>query len=220
MSDVFREIDEEVRRDKALQFWNKYQNWIIAAAILVVVGAGSWRYWQYQNRVASEAAGLRFENAIQLERTGKIKEAEQAFAEIGKSGAHGYRMLARMREAAAAAGRNASEGVKLFEAIAAEQTFDPLVRDAARLRAAMLQLDAGVAFPDLQKNLSPLAAPTGAYRHSARELLALGALKAGDYAAAGKWLDMVMADPQAPAALRQRAVLLQAIVGSGAPPAK
>lgn len=220
MSDIFREIDEEVRRDKALQIWDKYQNWIITFAILVVIAAGGWRYWQYQNRVASEAAGLKFESAIQLERAGKSKEAAQAFAEIGQSGSHGYKMLARLRAAAATAAVDPAEGVKLFEAVAAEQTFDPLLRDGARLRAAMLQLEAGLAFPDLQKNLTPLAAPTGVYRHSARELLALAALKAGDYAAAGKWLDMIMADPQAPAALRQRAVLLQAIVGSGAPPAK
>ncbi len=31
MSDIFQEVDEEVRRDKALEFWTKYQNYLLAA---------------------------------------------------------------------------------------------------------------------------------------------------------------------------------------------
>ena len=31
MSDIFQEVDEEVRRDKAAEFWKKYQNQILAA---------------------------------------------------------------------------------------------------------------------------------------------------------------------------------------------
>ncbi|MBM3609597.1 MAG: tetratricopeptide repeat protein, partial [Alphaproteobacteria bacterium] len=68
MTDIFREIDEEVRRDKASKIWEKYQNWIIGLALLIALGAGGWRYWQYQNRLAAETAGARFEQAVQLER--------------------------------------------------------------------------------------------------------------------------------------------------------
>ena len=218
MTDIFREIDEEVRRDRAMQFWERYQTWIIALAIIVVVAAGGWRYWQYQNRMAAEAAGAQFEKAVSLERDGKMKEAEQAYAEIAKSGAAGYRMLSRLREAATTAAREPAAAIKQFEAIGADQTLDPLIRDAARLRAAMLQVDGETPFAEIEKSLTPLAAPTGVYRHTARELLALAAVKANNYEAATKWLDMVVADPQAPNALRQRVVLLQAVVASGAPP--
>jgi len=37
MSDIFQEVDEEVRRDKALEFWKKHQNLIIAGAALIMV---------------------------------------------------------------------------------------------------------------------------------------------------------------------------------------
>ena len=30
MTDIFQEVDDEVRRDKAAEFWKKYQNHIIA----------------------------------------------------------------------------------------------------------------------------------------------------------------------------------------------
>ena len=32
MSDIFREVDEDVRRDRAAEFWKKYQNYVIAFA--------------------------------------------------------------------------------------------------------------------------------------------------------------------------------------------
>jgi len=35
MTDIFQEVDEEVRRDKAAEFWKKYQNLIFAGAALV-----------------------------------------------------------------------------------------------------------------------------------------------------------------------------------------
>ena len=57
MSDFIREVEEEYRRDKAIEAWRRYQNWIIALAIVIVVAAGGWRYWQSQQRAASEAAG-------------------------------------------------------------------------------------------------------------------------------------------------------------------
>jgi len=219
MTDIFREIDEEVRRDKASKIWEKYQNWIIGLALLIALGAGGWRYWQYQNRLAAETAGARFEQAVQLEREGKAKEAEAAFAEIARGGAAGYRILARMREAAAVATRDRAAAIKQFEAIGVDQSLDPLMRDAARLRAAMLKVDAGSPFAVVQTALSPLAAPTNPYRHTARELLALAAMKSNDYAAAAKWLDMLVGDAAAPSNLRQRSLLLQALVGSGPPAA-
>lgn len=218
MTDIFREIDEEVRRDKAAEFWKKYQNWIIGLAVLIVLASGGWRYWQYQNRLAAEAAGAKFEAAVQLEREGKTKEAEAAFGEIAKGSAPGYAMLARLRAASATAASDPAAAIKAFEAISADQSIDPLFRDAARLRAAMLQVDQNTSYDEVQKSLSPLAAPTGTYRHTARELLAMAAIRSNDYAAAAKWLDLIMADASAPSNLRQRAVLMQAIVGSGPPP--
>lgn len=44
MADIFREIDEEIRQDRALAVWNKYQNVIIAVAVLIVVAAGGWKF--------------------------------------------------------------------------------------------------------------------------------------------------------------------------------
>ena len=106
MTDFIREVEEEYRRDKAIQTWSRYQNWIIGFAIIVVLAVGGWRYWQSQQKAAAEAAGARFETAVQLAREGKGKEAEETFLEIARSGPRGYAVLSRLRAAAEIASRD------------------------------------------------------------------------------------------------------------------
>ena len=36
MSDIFQEVDEELRRDTALKLWKRYQGYAIAAAVVMV----------------------------------------------------------------------------------------------------------------------------------------------------------------------------------------
>ena len=47
MSDIFQEVDEEVRRERLMQLWKRYGNFVIAAAVIVVLGVGGWRGYQW-----------------------------------------------------------------------------------------------------------------------------------------------------------------------------
>jgi len=184
MTDFIREVEEEYRRDKAIEAWKRYQNWIIGLAILIVVAAGGWRYWQSQQRAASEAAGARFESAIQLAREGKPQDAEQAFLDIARAGPRGYAVLARFRAAAEISSRNRAEAVTIYDALAVDPGVDPIMQNVARLRSALLLVDTADD-AEMKKRIEPLAAPASAFRHSARELLGLAALRAGDSRAPG-----------------------------------
>ncbi|MGA8585842.1 MAG: tetratricopeptide repeat protein, partial [Roseiarcus sp.] len=64
MSDIFHEVDEEVRRDKAAEFWKKYQSLVLAGAALIVLAAAGFRYWQYERERAQQAAGDQFQQAL------------------------------------------------------------------------------------------------------------------------------------------------------------
>lgn len=211
MDDIFREVDEEVRRDKALQFWTKYQNYIVVLMVLIVAAAGAWRWNADRERAAAEAAGSQFEAALALSRDNKPAEAEAAFQDIIRQGHKGYALLARLRAAAEVANTDAQKAVSIYETIAADSTVPALLQDVARLRAAMLRLDAADA-DELKRRLEPLAKPTAPFRNSAREMLAYGALKAKDYDAAARWLDEITTDRDAPAGMRQRADTLLGLV--------
>ncbi|MFN3892046.1 MAG: tetratricopeptide repeat protein [Beijerinckiaceae bacterium] len=214
MTDFIREVEEEYRRDKAIEAWKRYQNWIIGLAILIVAAAGGWRFYQSQQKAAAEAAGAKFESAIQLAREGKPQDAEQAFLDIARSGPRGYAILARFRAADEIASRNRAEAVVIYDALANDPGVSPVMQNVARLRAAFLVVDTADE-AEIKKRIEPLAAPTSAFRHSARELLGLAALKAGDFEATGRWFDMIVADPQAPQSMRDRAGTMLGLVAAG-----
>src|SRR5271156_4042792 len=219
MSDIFQEVDEEVRRDKAVEFWTKNQNLIVAVAVVIVLATAGYRYYEYRRLQASEAAGAAFQQALELDRDGKAEEARAALAKVAADAPGGYQALARFAQAALTAKTDPKAGAEAYFALAGDASLDPLFKDAARLREALARLDAGEA--DAAKSeLETLATPTGVFRNTARLTLGAIAIQAKDYATAGKWLDLVVADPEAPSAERKSAESLLGVVASNAPAPK
>ena len=219
MSDIFREVDEDVRRDQALEFWKKYQNYIIAAVVLILIATAGWRFYDWRRTQAAEAAGARFQDALTLSRDGKTSDADTAFVKLAAEAPAGYVILSRLADAANLAKHDPNRAIAAYDALADDSSIGPLFREAARLRAAILLLDNGQA-DKAKAALEGLAAPTGAFRSTARELLGAAALAAGDFDGAGKWLDLIAADPEAPQGARQNADMMLGLVRSGKPAAK
>jgi hypothetical protein len=212
MADIFREVDEEVRRDRALEFWKKYQTPLVILAVVIVAAAGGYRFYLERQRMAEEAAGARYEAALQLARENKSAEADAAFQDIIKQGPQGYGLLARFRAAADAAATDRAKAVSIYDGLAADSKVGATMQDIARLRAAMLRVDEADQ-KELESRLGPLAQSGGAFRNTARELLAVAALKREDYETAGRQLDAIVVDAQAPQAVRQRAEAFLGLVG-------
>ncbi len=211
MTDIFREVDEEVRREKATRFWNKYQNYIIGLALIIVIGAGGWRFWEYQQRTAAEAAGQEFHEALRLADEGKTKDAEAAFEKIAKNGPKGYSALAKLRAAIELQKKDKQDAQKAFEAIAADPRVDPVLQEAAKIRAAAIAIDSE-SYDKLKARVEPLSKAGARFRYVALELLAVSAIKAKNYDAATSWLDLLISSPSAPATARRRANAMQGLV--------
>jgi hypothetical protein len=217
--DFFREVDEDYRRDRLLQFWTRYQSWLIAAAVLVVAATAAWRIYQHFRIETAEAAGAQYESALQLSAAGKSAEAEAAFEALAKTGPKGYATLARLRAVDEIAGHDPAAAIAGYDALVADPNYDRAFKDMAEVRAAILRVDSEDPKAFEQK-FGPLAGQSFTYHDSVRELLALAAFKRGDVEAAGRWLDMIISDPRAPTALRQRAEAFLGLVQAGqAPPA-
>jgi len=214
MADIFREIDEEVRRDRAAAIWNKYGNLFIAIAVIAVLGVAGWQYWQHRENQASQIVGARFEAALKSSRDGNGAEAEAILKELVDTAPSGYRQLSRFRLAAETAKRDGAAGIAAFDALANDGSLDQLYRDLARLRAGTLKVDLSP-YAEVKTSLEPLTTPQGVWRHSAREMLGIAALKANMFEDAGRWFDAIVTDQQAPAVLRQRTDLYLALVRGG-----
>lgn len=210
MADIFREVDEEVRREQLKRLWDRYGLFIVAAAVLVVVGVGAWRAYQWYEAKNAAEAGAAYIAASQLAQDGKPTEATAAFAQLAASGTPAYRTLARLREAEIMATRDSAAAVAIFDEVAANSGSERLLRDLATVRAGFVLVDKA-AYADISRRLEPLAQPNGPFRHSARELLALSAWRNGDMAAARRWAEAALSDPDAPASLRARIDVLKAL---------
>src|SRR5258705_11753760 len=97
VSDIFQEVDEEVRREQLKKLWDRYGTYFIALAVLVVVAVPAWRGYDYWQSKKAAEFGAPFNAAPLLAEQGKHDEAEKAFWRLGTEGTSGYRVLARMR---------------------------------------------------------------------------------------------------------------------------
>lgn len=213
MSDIFREVDEEVRREKLQQLWERHSGLIIAVAALIVIAVGGWRGYEWWEAKKAAESGAAFEAAVTLADEDKHAEAQAAFAKIAADGASGYRILARFREAAELARADQAAAVKAYDGLAADSGVGRPLQDLATVRAGLLLVDTAP-LADLNTRLEPLTTADRTFRHTARELLALSAWRAGDQAAAKRWFDMITADLETPAGTRQRINVLIALAGA------
>src|SRR6202046_4988425 len=205
MSDIFQEVDEEVRRDKAAEFWKKYQNQILAAAVLIVLAAGGFRYWQYERERAQQAAGDQYQQALAAREGATLDEARAGLDRIAAQAPSGYRALAQMTAAGAEAAKDPQGAIGAFDAVAGDSAIDPLLRDTARLRAALVRVDISGEQQEGEAALTGLSAAGGPYRRLAALALGALALERKDYDDASKQFDLVLGDPEASAEERQAA---------------
>lgn len=211
MSELFDEVDEEVRREQLKKLWDKYSIFIVAGALLIIAGVGGWRGYQYFEAKKAAVASTAFNKAVELSEANKHAEAEAAFNDLAAKAPSGYRMLARLRAAAEVASRDPKAAAKMFDDIAADRSIGAEQQDLARVRAAGLLVDTA-SYSEMLQRLESSTGPEATFRHTARELLALSAWRASDTAAARKWLDMIANDGETPPSLRSRAEALQALL--------
>ncbi|HKT20002.1 MAG TPA: tetratricopeptide repeat protein [Stellaceae bacterium] len=210
MSDIFREIDEELRRENIRQLWSRFGKYIIGLAVLAVVataGVMGWRQYQLHQR---QAQGVNYVAALELARQGKNAEAGAAFAQLAKSASGGLAALAQLEAGAAKVQAGDTAGaIAAYDQLAADGSADPVFRDIATLLAARYSLDKGDPHAVIAQ-LEPLTNASNPWHGLAIELRAVAELKAGDTAKARADFEALTKDSTAPSGVRQRALEMQA----------
>ena len=216
MSDpIFAEIDEEVRRERYKQLWDQYGTYIIAVVLVIVLGIGGWRGYQWWEARKAAEAGAAFEAAAVLADEDKHAEAEAAFAKVAADAPSGYRVLARLREAASLSQRDPKAAAKIYDQVATDSSAGQVLQDLANLRAGMALADTE-SYDALLARLEPLTGADRAFRHTARELLAFAAWRSNNSEAVKRWAEMIVTDGETPASTRSRIDMLMALTGTQA----
>jgi hypothetical protein len=189
-----REIDEELRSDQMRSLWKNFGPWLIAAAVLLVVGVAGYEAWSWLNNSNSARSSDQFYSALALADGTDVAAAQQALDEVAAHGSGSYPLLARFREAALLAkdGKTA-EATAAYDAIATGQT-NQHIRGLALVLGAYTLVDSGDV-GQVEQRVAGLAVPGNPMRNAAREALGLVKYKAGDLAGARSDFEAVLADP-------------------------
>ncbi len=217
MTDIFTEVEEDLRREKAKRLWDRY-GWIATTLVVaIVLGTGAFQGWRWYEAREAAAAADRFLAATRAAEANDTEGALAGLAPLASSGPGGYRLLARMQEAGLRARAGEREAaIRLWEGIAADAATPSPYRDLAVLLSVLHSIDVGDAAA-MTARLVPLDRPDGAFRYSARELLAAIAVKQGERERAITILRGLAAAEDAPNALRSRAAETLGALGSPAP---
>ena len=212
MTDIFREVDEDLKRDQALQLWRRYGKYAIAFAVATVVMTAAIVGWQNYRESQRGVDGRAFALAMELVNKGDVAAASAAMADIANRSS-GYHPLALLQEAGLKLRTGDRAGAAaLYDKIAADDGVGQAFRDLATILSALTTLD--TAEPSvMNKKLQPLLAAGSPFRPSALELEGLLAVKVGDFKTAKQTFQELADDANAPGGLRQRATQILAWIG-------
>ncbi len=210
---LFREVDEEVRQEEYQKFWNRYRNLIMGAAALVVAAVGGFQAWKYYDEKTAEDSSVIYFDAL------KKAEADDAAAALKLVQHAGFGQLAKLEEAALLGKKGDVKGaVAAFDAFAANTANDQTLREVARIRASYLLVDTAANPDEHRSRLGEFTTQTSPWRHQAREIIGLTAWRTGDMKQADLNMSEIIADPETPAAMRQRAQMMQQLITPKLPP--
>ena len=166
MSDesLFREVDEEVRREQAKKIWDRYGTYLVAVSLAVIVGVAGLKGWQYWQLNRSQAAAeVYFSQGPRSRRPAR----QRSSTGLAHSGPAGYALLARLSLAGALAkAGKREEAVKAYDAIAADPLGAAGLARRARPSAPLIFWSTRPARPTFRRACAALDKPesTGAMR--------------------------------------------------------
>ena len=214
MADIFNEIDEELRRDKAQAWWKQYGKFVIAACAVVIAGTAGYTWHQESRTAELRDLADRYGQAQTEITAGNNEQAIAALNTLATDAqGEGIAMVAGFRAAGLLGEQGDHTGsAAAYEALAADSDLDNIYRNLASVMAVLQASLAGEDPKVLLDRLAPQTEEEAAWRFTARMIAASLAVGAGDMKAAADYLKAVADDADAPTSARgQAAEMLQAL---------
>lgn len=208
MSDILKEIDEELQREHMAALWKKYKVPVVGIIALIILGTATYTTWKQHKE--SRQVGLSVALGSLATRPGMTEaqkvEAFQAFARQNPETGQG--VLAQMTAVGGLLkdGKR-DEAIKQLDVLANDSYANQMTKDYARLVRIQLLLDTGDPVV-LRQQLAPLAENGQPWRYNARMMQGLLFGKHGDYVRARDIFKALGESSDAPTTTREEAKLL------------
>jgi len=214
MSDIFEEVDDDLRQDRMREAAKRYGGIAVAFAVLIVAATAGFQAWRAWRSNVRQTATIELAIAAEAAARGRDGNVDALNALVAKGAPGDIAQLAKLDAGAnlARAGKTA-EALTIYDGIAGGSGAR-IYRDAATIAAALLRVDTDDPI-GLAARVEPLAAENSPWRHAAREIQALLAARSGDTTKAGELFKRLSEDAGAPAGMRARAAELATLYGKG-----
>lgn len=214
MSDLLREIDEELRREHMAALWHKHKYVVMAVLGLLVLGTASYSGWQEHKEKTEVSRSVALGSVGTAPNLDDLQKSEAFMAFAKSNPGTGQAALARMNAVGALirAGKK-DDALRELDALANDPATPALAQSYARLVRVELQFDTGD-LVQLRQELAPLAEDGQPWRYTARFLQGTLFGKHGDAKTARDIFTALAVDPNAPVSTRDMAKLLARYYGT------
>ncbi len=212
MTDLFSEIEQDLRREQANKLWEKYGIYLIGLAVGIVLVASAVVGWRAWNTSRAHDASAQYDQVLAASADQKPEEVAAAFGAFAADTTPAYAALAYLHQADALlkAGDRAG-AIAALDKAGNDKSVPAMLRGMAQIKAGLLVVDTAT-YEEMNARLASLNEADNPWRNSARELLGLAAYKSKNYAEAQTNFAAIIADPEAAAGLRDRAHVMQALL--------
>ena len=208
-----REVDENLRRDRAKNFAKRYGKWLIVAVVLFLVASGGWIYWQHYQRQQSEREVEQLAEVFKTISSGNLSGAAQKLDELSASSQPAVRASALFTRAALAIeNKDTKLATAKYREAAEDGDLPEPYRDMALIRQTALEFDS-LKPDEVIARLQPLAKPGEPWFGSAGEMTAAALLKQGKKEEAGRLYAAIAKDKSVPETVRARSVQIASSLG-------
>ena len=204
MADLFQEIDDELRQDKASRLWRVYGKYVVAVAIVIIISVGGYKFWQQKQLDDGEKASIAYETALARSASGDYKGAIDQLNEEEIGTVAGYAALSQMQKANLAMKINDFEALITLKEIAEHDNYPQSVKEWASFRYAAVRVEKQID-SNASADLDSLIATDSPWRFLAKEIKAIKEIETGNKSGAKAIFSELADDENAPERLRLRA---------------
>ena len=177
-----QEVTEEVKNDNLKAFWNKYGLYIILFVVLSVssaVGFETIRAWHQKNLQAKTEAYI-----SAMIQSGNYENSIKSLEKISAGNYGIYSEFARIQIADILFEQNKKDdALNMLQSIVDNDKLSKNVRNLALFKLASYKIDTATS-AEIREMLQPLVQEDNSWKPLAQEMLAMAAIKDGDFAGA------------------------------------
>ena len=201
MSDILRQVDEDLRKDRLLKIWTSYRIYIVGSILITLISLSGYQYYLSSAQSKNEAIVEQYINSIN---SIDVNTSIEQLIELNESDNPFIKGLAKLKRAELYfIAEKKEQAIELLESISIDESLNQIIRDLATYKYLMIQLD--ILDKDLYfKIIDSQDLKVSKFRHLFKELKALKYLVEGDRANSLEIFESIISNESSPIDLKTR----------------